>query len=57
MRPEWIVAALWLVAIVSTMLLTTDTGAFTRLGPVLAICMIGSVVTVKRARGKRPEGR
>lgn len=57
MRPEWTVAVLWLIALVTTMLLTRDTGSFTFLGPVFAICMIGSVVTVKRSRGKHPEGR
>jgi len=48
--PEMIVAMLWLIAIVTTVAFTSGTGVFTFLGPVFAICMIGSIVTVRRAR-------
>lgn len=53
MRHEVIVLLLWFIAIVATLVITRDSGLFTYLGPVYAICMIGSVVTVRRARGAR----
>lgn len=40
---------LWLIAIVVVLLLTRETGRFTQLGPVLAICAIGSTVNLRRA--------
>ena len=48
MQSVIIIVLLWLIAIIATMLLVADTGAFTFLAPVYAICMIGSVVTVRK---------
>jgi hypothetical protein len=41
--------ALWLIAIVVTFLLVPDRHTMTTLGPVYAVCMIGSMVTVRAA--------
>jgi hypothetical protein len=41
--------ALWLIAIVVTFLLVPDAHVMTTLAPVYAVCMIGSVVTVRAA--------
>ena len=49
MRPVLAVVALWAIAIATTVVLVPDRGVFTTLGPVYAICMIGSVVTVRKA--------
>lgn len=53
MKHEVVVLVLWLIAIVATMLLVDDPTTFTRLAPIHAICMIGSVVNVRWARGAR----
>jgi len=50
MKTELTVLGLWAIAIAATVLLVGDTGKFTYLGPVYAICAIGSVFTVRRAR-------
>ena len=50
MKAELIVLALWLIAIVTSVLVVTDSSDFTYLGPVFAICMIGSVVAVRMER-------
>ncbi len=50
MKAEFVIIVLWLIAIVATFLVVDETGIFTSLGPVFAICMIGSVITVQRAR-------
>jgi hypothetical protein len=50
MKETLIVAALWLIAIVTTVIFIRETGWFTYLGPVYLICMIGSIITVRRAR-------
>ena len=42
---------LWLIAIASTLILVEDHGRLKMLLPVLGVCMIGSVVTVRRAAG------
>lgn len=52
-KPEIAVLLLWLIAIVTTFLSVKDTGVFTYLGPVYALCMIGSVVAVKRSRATK----
>jgi hypothetical protein len=44
------VVALWALAILSTVAIVPDRGVFTYLGPVYAICMIGSVAVVRRAQ-------
>lgn len=43
------IAALWLIAIVATFLITRNTGLFTYLGPLYLICMIGSIVTIRKS--------
>lgn len=48
-KPEVANILLWIIAIFTTFLMVKDSGVFTYLGPVYAICMIGSVVTVKKA--------
>lgn len=50
MKHEFVLLASWLVAIVATLLLLPDRSVFTKLGPVYAICMIGSVVSARRSR-------
>jgi hypothetical protein len=49
LKHELAVLALWLIAIIVT-LMVLDGEGFTFLGPLYAICMIGSVVTVRNAR-------
>jgi len=46
-RYELATLALWLVAITTTLVVVRDTGLFTYLGPVLFICMVGSIVVVR----------
>ena len=53
MRHEFTVLVMWLIAIGGTLAMVTDPGIFTYLGPLYAVCMIGSVVAVRRARGLR----
>jgi len=50
MKTEITILALWLIAIVATLIIVKDASRFTYLAPVYAICMIGSVVTVRRLR-------
>ncbi len=52
MKTEFVVLILWLIAIVTTVVLIDDFGAFTYLGPVYLICMIGSVVVIRREKPK-----
>lgn len=47
------VLILWLIAITVTFLTVQDPRARTTLGPVYAVCMIGSIMTV-RAALRRP---
>ncbi len=47
-----VVVILWCIAIVTTLLLVEKTGVFTYLGPVYFICMLGSIITVRRALAK-----
>lgn len=49
---EIVIIALWAIAILTTMLITSDTGAFRYLGPVFLFCMIGSIFTVRNAKKK-----
>jgi hypothetical protein len=48
-KPEFVVLALWTIAIVATLLVARD-GAFTYLAPLFAVCAVGSVFTVRKAR-------
>lgn len=56
MKHELVTAALWAIAIAVTFLMVEDRGVVTRLGPVFAVCAIGSVVNVRAARGARGRG-
>lgn len=53
MKHELVTAALWAIAILVTFLMVEDKDIITKLGPVFAICAIGSVVNVRAARGGR----
>jgi len=44
--------ALWLIALVTTLLLVPDRSVFTYLGPVFAICTIGSITILRKACGE-----
>lgn len=46
------VLGLWLTAIAGTLAVVKDTGTFTYLGPLYALCMIGSVLTVRDAASR-----
>jgi hypothetical protein len=48
--PEFIVALLWGIAAAATAILTSAGGEFTYLGPLFAVCAIGSVLTVRWSR-------
>jgi hypothetical protein len=50
--PVVIVAMLWVIAIGATVAIVKESGAFTFLGPVYFICMMGCIVTVRRASSK-----
>lgn len=52
MRHELAVIALWLLAVVPTLLLVHQTGVFTFLGPLYFICIVGSIYTVRSAKKK-----
>jgi len=46
--------ALWAIAIITTMLLVPDRAVFTYLGPVYAVCTIGSIAVLRKACGSDP---
>ena len=50
---EWAILALWLIAVVATLFITGDMEHFTYLGPLYAICMVGSVLIVRKAQQKQ----
>lgn len=54
MKAELVVLTLWLVAIVTSVLVVSNSSDFRYLGPVFAVCAIGSVVAVRRDRTKAP---
>ena len=49
MKHQAAILSLWLIAIVITFVTVRDYRLLTTLGPVYAICMIGSVITVRAA--------
>lgn len=49
--PELVTVVLWGIAAVATATVTSDTGQFTYLAPLFAVCAIGSVLTVRWAKG------
>ncbi|HSE66749.1 MAG TPA: hypothetical protein VLB12_07165 [Gemmatimonadales bacterium] len=50
MKHELAIVALWAIAILVTILTVKQEGVLTVLLPVYAVCMIGSIVTVRAAR-------
>ena len=50
MKYDFTIVALWAIAVMTTFLIVQETRFLTVLGPLYAICMIGSVVTVRKAR-------
>jgi predicted enzyme related to lactoylglutathione lyase len=50
---ELAVLALWAIALAATIVIVGDSARLTYLGPLFAICMIGSVMTVRSARRSR----
>lgn len=52
MKHELANLALWLLAVISTLLLVHQTDVFTYLGPLYFICMVGSVYLVRSAKRK-----
>ncbi|MFQ5719528.1 MAG: hypothetical protein ACE5IK_08245 [Acidobacteriota bacterium] len=49
-RAGLVIAVLWLIAIAATVAVAARSGRATFLGPVYAICLIGSVLTMRWAR-------
>lgn len=43
------ITILWLIAIVATLLFVGKADAFNYIGPVYFICMVGSIVTMRKA--------
>lgn len=52
MKYEMAILALWLLAVVPTLLLVHQTGVFTYLGPLYFICIVGSIYIVRSAKRK-----
>lgn len=52
MKYELATLAIWLVATLATIGIVKDSGVLTYLLPVFAICMIGTVMVVRKARGR-----
>lgn len=55
MKYALVILSLWLIAILTTLIIVQD-AVFSILGPVFALCTIGSVFTVRHATGERPRG-
>lgn len=49
---ELVTVVLWGIAALATATVTSDTGQFTYLAPLFAVCAIGSVLTVRWSRGR-----
>ncbi|MBI1746630.1 MAG: hypothetical protein HYR55_08585 [Acidobacteria bacterium] len=54
MKYEIAVLGLWAIALFSTLALVKDATIFGHIGPLYAICMMGSVIIVRKARQDRP---
>jgi hypothetical protein len=50
MRYELGIIGLWAIAIVATIILTSESKVFTYLGPVYLICMVGSIIILRALR-------
>ncbi|MFQ5706355.1 MAG: hypothetical protein ACE5HO_02845 [bacterium] len=57
MKHELATLVLWFIAIVATMLLVREKTLFTYLGPLYAICTIGSLLIVRQARARDGESK
>ena len=53
-RYEAATLALWAIAILAAVFLLRGTDRFAYLAPVLAMCLVGSVLVVRKARGASP---
>lgn len=53
MKHEMAVLALWLVAVIPTLMMVYQFGLFTYLGPLYFLCMVGSVYVVRSAKNKK----
>jgi len=51
-KHEMAALALWILAVGPTLLLVHDTGAFTFLGPLYFICIVGTLFVVRSAKKK-----
>jgi hypothetical protein len=49
-KHELVLLALWLAAVVPTLLLVQQSGVFTYLGPLYFFCIVGSLYVVRWAR-------
>lgn len=54
MKAELVVLTLWLITIVTSVLVVSNSSDFKILGPVYAVCAIGSVVAVRHERKNPP---
>ena len=52
MKYELAILALWLVAVVATLLVVDESGLFSFLGPLYFVCMVGSIYVVRAAKRK-----
>ncbi len=50
MKHELAILLLWAISIFATAWWVSETGVFSRLAPVYAVCLIGSVLTVRNAK-------
>lgn len=50
---EITILILWIIAGATTVIMLDSSPVFTYLGPVYLICMIGSVITVHKARSEK----
>jgi hypothetical protein len=50
MKYDLTMVALWAIAITATFLILQEPRVLTFLGPLYAVCMIGSVITTRAAR-------
>lgn len=51
-KHEMAVIALWLLAVVPTLMMVHQTGVFTYLGPLYFLCMVGTLYIVRSAKRK-----
>lgn len=50
---EWIMVALWILATGAMLVVTADSQTGNILGPLYFVCLVGSVLTVRKARMAR----